>query len=77
MPEDLVWHHRTWWAVTSQTGGRGKALLLSALSLVQALPSLRAQGAVSLQVILPMCVFWGNSWDRPPLLLHQCVHLHG
>lgn len=40
MPEDLVWHHRTWWAVTSQKGGRGKTLLLCAMSRVQALSSL-------------------------------------
>lgn len=38
MPEHLIWHHRTWWL--SQKGERGKTLLVSAMSLVQALSSL-------------------------------------
>ena len=42
-------HHRTWWAVTSQKGGRGKTLLFSAMKHgVQALSSLEnTQGCSS------------------------------
>lgn len=60
MPEDRVWHHRTWWAVTSQRGERGKTLFpavgLMPREHMGLLKHCWGCVALSLQVIVPVGV---------------------